>query len=340
MSEQELREGLRLAVAGEPALAFDPDVLLARAKQEIRRRRALFGAGAATAAVAVAAVAVPTLLGSPRGGGDSPGYGSGSPTDQCASDQAPAPQSPDLTVPVRPGISYPFTATEPPGKPTAFAVPQKPTELAVPEPTGSPVPTPSAPPQPTGKPCQLSGTAARSSSAKPFPWPPPNVKPRQYSMAELQQLAEDMRARLAVRFPEIVPRASDVSVDEVTSGEHPGKVTNGRLLDTFVHYTVESGRIAAAVAVVAPGSESSPEALCKVAGCTVLDGPNGTKLLVTKDSASLAISVSHYRADGSVVAVTGYNYDPAASEKRAVPRSQCLDESQLIELATDPELHL
>lgn len=67
MSEQELRDGLRVAVAAEPALSFDPDALMVRARKEIRRRRALVGAGAATVVVAVTAVAVPTVLGQQRG---------------------------------------------------------------------------------------------------------------------------------------------------------------------------------------------------------------------------------------------------------------------------------
>jgi len=339
MSEQELREGLRTAVVGEPTLSFDPDVLIARAKREIQRRRALFGAGTATVAVAVAAVAVPTLLGTPRHGGSNAGYGAGWPGETCAVTPPPPAEPSGIDIPPEPSFSSKVTPTAPSGQSTV-ATTTKPSRLSAPKLTGSPMPTPSAPPEPTGKPCQTSGTAARPSSAKPFPWPPTNVKPREYSLAELQQLADNMRAHLLARFPEVVPNARDVSVDEVTSGQHPGKVTDGRLLDTFVHYTTESGRIAAAVGVLAPGSETSPEALCKAAGCSVLDGPNGSKLLVTKDSAGSAISVWHYRADGSAVAVTGYNYDPAAGEKREVPRSQCLDERQLIELATDPELSL
>jgi hypothetical protein len=67
VSEQELRDGLRVAVAAEPALSFDPDALIVRARKEIRRRRALVGAGAATVVVAVTAVAVPTVLGQQRG---------------------------------------------------------------------------------------------------------------------------------------------------------------------------------------------------------------------------------------------------------------------------------
>src|SRR5262245_8450796 len=62
MSERELRDGLALAVAQEPPLSFDPDALVARARRESARRRALAGVGAATAVIAIAAVALPSLL--------------------------------------------------------------------------------------------------------------------------------------------------------------------------------------------------------------------------------------------------------------------------------------
>jgi len=63
MSEEDVRGGLRDAVAEEPPLDFDPDALVAAARQQVRRRRALMAAGAATVAVAVAAVALPVALG-------------------------------------------------------------------------------------------------------------------------------------------------------------------------------------------------------------------------------------------------------------------------------------
>ncbi|MET0234138.1 MAG: hypothetical protein ABW224_05850 [Kibdelosporangium sp.] len=63
MSERELRDGLKLAVADEPPMKFDLDELMDTAERLARRRRALIAVGASTAAVAVAAVAVPVVLG-------------------------------------------------------------------------------------------------------------------------------------------------------------------------------------------------------------------------------------------------------------------------------------
>lgn len=65
MSEQEIREGMLLAVWDEPPLDFDPDTLIRRVEQKKSRRRALVGVGVATAVIAVASFALPGLL--PRG---------------------------------------------------------------------------------------------------------------------------------------------------------------------------------------------------------------------------------------------------------------------------------
>ena len=69
MSEEDVRDGLRGAVAGEPPLVFDPDELVETARRQTKRRRALVSVGVATTVVAVAAVAVPFALGIPRGDG-------------------------------------------------------------------------------------------------------------------------------------------------------------------------------------------------------------------------------------------------------------------------------
>jgi hypothetical protein len=62
VSEQEIREGMLLAVWDEPPLDFDPDVLIRRVEQKKSRRRALVGVGVATAVIAVASFALPGLL--------------------------------------------------------------------------------------------------------------------------------------------------------------------------------------------------------------------------------------------------------------------------------------
>jgi hypothetical protein len=65
VSEQEIREGMLLAVWDEPPLDFDPDTLMRRVEQKKSRRRALVTVGVATAMIVVSAFALPGLL--PRG---------------------------------------------------------------------------------------------------------------------------------------------------------------------------------------------------------------------------------------------------------------------------------
>ncbi|MFD5824595.1 hypothetical protein [Lentzea sp. NPDC060358] len=62
MSEQEIREGMLLAVWDEPPLDFDPDQLIRRVEQKKSRRRALVAVGVATAVIAVASFSLPGLL--------------------------------------------------------------------------------------------------------------------------------------------------------------------------------------------------------------------------------------------------------------------------------------
>ncbi|MFD4643661.1 hypothetical protein ACFWN2_40575 [Lentzea sp. NPDC058436] len=62
MSEQEIREGMLLAVWDEPPLDFDPDTLIRRVEQKKSRRRALVAVGVATAVIAVTSFALPGLL--------------------------------------------------------------------------------------------------------------------------------------------------------------------------------------------------------------------------------------------------------------------------------------
>ncbi|GLY48513.1 hypothetical protein [Lentzea sp. NBRC 102530] len=62
MSEQEIREGMLLAVWDEPPLDFDPDTLIRRVEQKKSRRRALVAVGVATAMIAVVSLSLPGLL--------------------------------------------------------------------------------------------------------------------------------------------------------------------------------------------------------------------------------------------------------------------------------------
>jgi hypothetical protein len=99
MSEEDVRGGLRDAVADEPPLDFDPDALVATARHQVTRRRSLIAVGMATVAVAVAAVAVPVALG--RG-----------PT-QMAGDQPTVVSTPMPTPPSPSSVPWPPSDVQP-----------------------------------------------------------------------------------------------------------------------------------------------------------------------------------------------------------------------------------
>ncbi|MBP2339706.1 uncharacterized protein YcfJ [Saccharothrix coeruleofusca] len=66
MSEAELRECLRDAVADEPPLDFDPDALIERGEHLRKRRRALVAVGVATLALTATVLTLPGVLGGQR----------------------------------------------------------------------------------------------------------------------------------------------------------------------------------------------------------------------------------------------------------------------------------
>jgi len=82
VSESDVRDGLRGAVADEPPLSFDPDALMTTAEHQAKRRRALVAVGVATVAVAVAAIALPVALGrdAPAQVAEQPSVSSSAPT--------------------------------------------------------------------------------------------------------------------------------------------------------------------------------------------------------------------------------------------------------------------
>lgn len=369
MSEQELREGLRAAVADEPPLAFDPDTLMAKAKREVTRRRALFGAGMATTAVLVAAVTVPTLLGPPRGGATSAGSPRGA-LEGCQPYRTPAPVPPPSGPPMITGSAGPPSGSFKVQVPasgvasTSRVQPPVPTSTWLPGPSGTPLPTPppeqpctppsgssGGPPvnEPPGSPVPPPPASDGATPIKPlFDWPPAGVEAKQYTAAQLKARGTEMRAHLKSQFTKVVAGATNVAVQEF-GGEASGATSDGQnYLDTFVAYTVKDMRSAVGISVFAPGGGMTPDEQCAESddGCAVREGPNGTRLVVTtlhvggQDNKAVIQSVSAYRPNGTVVRASGYNYDPVGKQTMAVLPDMPVTVEQLTALATDPELAL
>ncbi|MCT2585991.1 hypothetical protein [Actinophytocola gossypii] len=265
MTEQDVRDGLANAVAGEPPLRLDPDALMATARRQVRRR-ALVAVSLATAAVAVAAVTLPAAIG---------------PRDDLA---------------------------------------------------------PAAPPV----------TTSTTTAPTPPPWPPPDVEPRVHTAAELYRRGDQMRAFLGDVAPTVLPGATDVEVAPF-AGEAAGDVDDGQgYLTSFAHYTLDGNRFALGVNVYAPGAHSEgPDEVCvpDPDGCETLDTERGGQVLAVDvrtgrgDPPITILAVYHFRRDGSVVSVVGYDYDPAATLPMSTPPMPVTAE-QLARLAVDPALGL
>ncbi len=332
MSEQEFREGLRAAVAGEPALSFDPDRLITRARRESARRRSLVAAGVATTAVAVAAVAVPTIIGAPRTIGPA-GPGVDDPATPCA----PVPKP---TVPLEKLRKTPLPTDSKKVEPRMESkTVEAPAEPKKPEPFAADCPPPS------GKPNQPSSLAPPKLTID-LDWPPADITPAHYTAEQLRQRGAEMREYLGARFAEVVPGATEIAPGEF-GGEAAGAVADGQTyLGAFTGFTLNNARSAVDIWVSAPGAEGvTPSSECppdRPPGCKVTQRPDGSLLVINDQSSDRAmiLSATHYRANGTAVRATGYNYDPTASSKVTYLQEITVTIDQLIALATDPALAL
>ncbi|WP_199429351.1 hypothetical protein [Qaidamihabitans albus] len=194
-----------------------------------------------------------------------------------------------------------------------------------------------------------SAPAAPAAPAQPG-WPPDNVEPTRYTEAELRQRGEEMRTHLRDRFPAVVPEAADVEVGEF-SGEATGSVTEGqRYLNSFVRFTADGAPTAVNVQVNAAGADMPPPGgMCEAepsAECTVQVQPDESVLVLVEHSGvgngpDMKVTTAyHYRTDGVVLMVSGYNYDPTAGAETDHLPDLTVTTAQLIELASDPALRL
>ena len=187
------------------------------------------------------------------------------------------------------------------------------------------------------------GTAGKPTS---IPWPPAGVQASDYTADKLRHRGEQMRAHLRKALTTTLPHATDVTVGQF-GGEADGAVADGQsYLNSFATFTLDRTRFGIAVNVFAPGAHpDGPEELCAPdpGRCRQLDSPDLLAVDVDAGQANPAIrilSVYHFRKDGSVVSVAGYNYDPTAGALPADPEPMPVTTGQLAALAVNPALGL
>ncbi|HEY1571933.1 MAG TPA: hypothetical protein VGG05_11345 [Pseudonocardiaceae bacterium] len=202
-----------------------------------------------------------------------------------------------------------------------------------------------------------------------FPWPPAGTHQRTYDTAQLNSLTDTWTHELRHVFPALVPDARDVSVQHWDHQSTDATPTRRNFTDTMVSFTVHGVTTAVAIEVYAPGADpTGPNARCASdashslassvqppPGVTV--PPDTCQITVRGDTALLRetttaavpdtstpnstlptlLSVTQFRADGSVVEATAYNYDPARGSGVTMAQPP-LTTTQLRTLATEPGL--
>lgn len=145
-----------------------------------------------------------------------------------------------------------------------------------------------------------------------------------------------LAAYLEVRFAEVVPGVKVVDARfPDPAGEEPGRRTG------WVRFVDERGPSQVLVRLVAPPLRVSRDEFCAEAGCArPVRRDDGSYLASAPasdaDRKLITYTVAHFRTDGSVVQVTGYNFDPATGA--AVRPEVAVTVDQLVVLATDPKL--
>ncbi|WP_433266429.1 hypothetical protein ACQPZF_40825 [Actinosynnema sp. CS-041913] len=148
---------------------------------------------------------------------------------------------------------------------------------------------------------------------------------------------ESLAVYLAQRFEEVVPGVSAVRAEftDTRAKMAAGYVTG------FVYFIDREGSSGVAVQLSSPPFLITRDGFCAGVKCDApRRQPDGSYLEFATSSSvdhdMVTHSVAHFRTDGSVVQVSGFNYDPARVGKvrDAVPVST----EQLIRLAADPNL--
>jgi hypothetical protein len=183
---------------------------------------------------------------------------------------------------------------------------------------------------PTGSPAPMSATTPPrpSTTAKP-PVPTTNAPGAQTQLS----------AYLRQRFAEVVPDAKVVSADAPEAADvEPGS------LHAWLGFVDGVGTSKVVVRLVAPPYRMTWDQYCTEIKCAeAVRQDDGTfvasswRTTTVPEPQGLMCTLAHFRADGSVVEVTTYGYEPTAAGETAAGQV-ALTHDQLLALATDPKL--
>ncbi|MBB5954540.1 hypothetical protein FHS29_001110 [Saccharothrix tamanrassetensis] len=161
--------------------------------------------------------------------------------------------------------------------------------------------------------------------------------PTPVAEAKVEDRAEYLAAYLEERFEQVVPDVAEVRAEftDTRLKKAAGYVTG------FVYFVDREGSSGISVQLSRPPMLVTRDEFCAGVKC---DAPryqeDGSYLEFATSSVSghdmITYSVAHFRADGSVVQVSGYNYDPAKGGK--IRDEVPISVDQMVSLATDPNL--
>ncbi|TDQ05384.1 hypothetical protein [Labedaea rhizosphaerae] len=182
-----------------------------------------------------------------------------------------------------------------------------------------------------------------TAGAPGFVWPPAHNKVPALTVEQVEQTAHKLQTEARRAFPRAVPTATEVGVD-LFAGEAEGDYHAGQLnLNGAVHFATAQGRAAVDIEVNAGASTPSPGKTCvheSDATCKIMPQQDGTVLVVTRwgQDQLQVLTVRHFRPDGVVVAVSGYNADTFLPKPTPYLPRIPVTEKQLVALATDKGL--
>lgn len=188
------------------------------------------------------------------------------------------------------------------------------------------------------------GTVVTTTQAKPkFQWPPAHYPTPRYTVAQLQALGHQLQAEAKGIFMEAVPAASGITA-RVFAGESSTDYHDGQLtLNGSISYQTNAGKAAVDIEIFAGATGVGPGDACendKGKHCQKKYLEDGSMTVSTswQQDGTKAQTIRHYRLDGVVVIVTGYNNDGFNGELvHNLPKIP-VSTAQLTKIAMDPDL--
>ncbi|ONI82330.1 hypothetical protein ALI22I_40160 [Saccharothrix sp. ALI-22-I] len=182
----------------------------------------------------------------------------------------------------------------------------------------------------------LTITASPSPSQQPATMEPPSLLKETRPTTVPAGVRTVLSEVLTKQFVDVVPGAKVVEID---FADVLGQDQAAHLV-AIVRFVDGVGPSEAVVELNAPAQQVTRDQFCAVAKCDEPvrqdDGSHLEFATVTNPGvAMMTYRVAHFRADGSVVEVSAYNYDPMTGVLRA---DVAVTTDQLVRLATDPKL--